>query len=137
MSQIWRVSPLGRFGVLAFAPILGAFAWIARDSPLFGALVTAAILVAWLRFSFLPAVILTSTEVIVRNPGRTHRVDLSDAVRIDPGYGGLTLTTSTGARVVAWAVQKSNFAKWTGRHTRADEVAASINAAIRSRAQPQ
>jgi hypothetical protein len=136
MSQVWRVSPLGRFGVLAFVPILGAFMWIVRESLLFGALVTAAALVAWLRFSFLPAIILTDTEVIVRNPGRTHRIDLSDAVRVEPGYGGLTLTTSTGARVVAWAVQQSNFAKWTGRHTRADEVAASINAAIWRYAQP-
>ncbi|MGC5022645.1 PH domain-containing protein [Micromonospora sp. DT47] len=134
MHQIWKVSPLGRYGVLALIPLLGAFTWLGWANVFVSLLASLGALVSWFRFAFRPSVVLTDTEVIVRNPNGSQHVSLRDVAKVEPGYGGLTITTSTGERVVAWAVQKSNLATWTGRHTRADEVAASIIAASRSRA---
>ncbi|WP_430501289.1 PH domain-containing protein [Micromonospora trifolii] len=134
MYQVWKVSPLGRFGVLALIALLGTFTWLAWGNVFVSLLAGLGGLVSWFRFAFRPAVTLTDTDVIVRNPNGSQQVSLSDVAKVEPGYGGLTITTSTGEHVVAWAVQKSNLAKWTGRHTRADEVAASITAASRSRA---
>ncbi|MCG5462883.1 hypothetical protein AB0K35_31285 [Micromonospora sp. NPDC053740] len=129
--QIWRVSPLGRFGVLALVPLVGLLSWLVLGSVLASALAIVGALLSWWRFAWSPAVILTDTEVIVRNPNVSHRVALHDVAMVDAGYGGMTITTAKNQRVVAWAVQKSNLAKWTGRHTRADDVAASIIQATR------
>jgi hypothetical protein len=43
---------------------------------------------------------------------------------VRPGYHGLEITTRQGDVAVAWAVQKSNLARWLKRRTRADDVAA-------------
>jgi hypothetical protein len=134
VHQIWKVSPLGRYGVPALIPLLAAVTWLVWGNVFLSLLASLGALVSWLRFAFRPAVILTDTDVIVRNPNGSQTVSLRDVAKVEPGYGGLTITTSAGHRVVAWAVQKSNLAKWTGRHTRADEVAASIMSASRSRA---
>ncbi|MGC5290622.1 PH domain-containing protein [Micromonospora sp. DT231] len=134
MHQVWKVSPLGRFGVLALIPLLGAFTWLAWGNVLVTLLASLSVLVSWFRLAFRPAVTLTDEEVIVRNPNGSQQVSLNDVATVEPGYGGLTITTTRGERVVAWAVQKSNLATWTGRQTRADDVAASITAASRSRA---
>ncbi|MET8262181.1 PH domain-containing protein [Micromonospora sp. NPDC005553] len=133
--QIWRVSSLGRFGVLALVPLAGLLSWLALGSVLASALAIVGALLSWWRFAWRPAVILTDTEVILRNPNASQHIALRDVRIVDAGYGGLTITTSTNERVVAWAVQKSNLAKWTGRHTRADDVAASITRASRSYAE--
>jgi hypothetical protein len=86
-------------------------------------------LAVWWLGAFWPAIVLTTSEVIVRNPWGTRRVPLADITDVRPGYSGLTVTTRPGQSVTAWAVQKSNTAKWSGRQTRADEVAAIITAA--------
>ncbi|MEV4621025.1 hypothetical protein AB0J74_20230 [Asanoa sp. NPDC049573] len=77
--------------------------------------------------------------------GDSHRVTVSGlmargyaevfAVRAGAktGYGGLRIETRDGKAVTAWAVQKSNLANWRGRHTRADDVAATIRKASRPR----
>lgn len=132
MSQTWRVSRLGRFGVIALAPLFGVLVWLLWGNVLVSFLAVLGALVGWWKFAWRPAVVLAGAEVIVRNPNVSRRIDIRDVVHVEPGYGGLTITTSTNERVVAWAVQKSNFAKWTGRHTRADDVATSIFRASRS-----
>jgi hypothetical protein len=132
LPQIWRVSPLGRFGVLALIPLLAGVAWLTWDSVLITSLAVMGAVVSWWRFAWRPAVILTDTEVVVRNPNSTRRIQLRDVAHVDPGYGGLAIATSTGERVIVWAVQKSNLAKWTGRHTRADDVATAITRRSRS-----
>lgn len=136
MSRMWRVSALGRVGVLALIPLPMAVAWLLWDSVPVSLFAGLGALAAWWRFSLYPAVILTETELIVRNPYGQRRVALPDVVDAAPGYGGLTVTTSTGEHVVAWAVQKSNLATWTGRRTRADEVAEAIVAVGRRHREP-
>ena len=136
MSRTWRVSALGRVGVLALIPLSMAVAWLLWDSVPVSLLAGVGALAAWWRFSLHPAVILTGTELIVRNPYGQRRVALTDVVDAAPGYGGLTVTTSTGEHVVAWAVQKSNLATWTARRTRADEVAEAIVAACGRHREP-
>lgn len=129
MSRTWRVSTLGRVGVLALIPLLVVATWLLWGNVTVSLLAGLGALAGWWRFALRPSVILTGTELIVRNPYGQRHVALADVVDAAPGYGGLTVTTSTGKRVVAWAVQKSNLATWTGRHTRADEAAAAIVAA--------
>jgi hypothetical protein len=45
-------------------------------------------------------------------------------VQID--YNGITMMTHAGARVTAWAIQKSTIAKLAGRRTHGDDVVAAI-----------
>ncbi len=47
----------------------------------------------------------------------------SEIERIVPGYYGLRISRRDGPDVVAWAVQKSNWAQWRGKRVRADEIA--------------
>lgn len=96
MYQVWKVSPLGRFGVLALIPLLGTFTWLAWGNVFVSLLAGLGGLVSWFRFAFRPAVTLTDTEVIVRNPNGSQHVSLNDVAKVEPGYGGLTITTSTG-----------------------------------------
>jgi hypothetical protein len=128
MSQVWKVSPLGRVAVPVFVAVIVAIDFVSGN-PVEGvaALVVGAA-IAWL-FAFWPALILTETEVIARNPWGTRRVPLEDVAGIGGAYAGLSIKRHSGGSVTAWAVQKSNAAKWSGKATRADEVAAAITAA--------
>jgi len=131
MHQVWKVSPLGRIGGLLPA-VFGAVVWSMMARPVVAILVAALGLVGWFLAVLRPFVALSDTELVIRNPWGLRRVELSDISRVDVGYSGLTITTTTGSQIVAWAVQKSNLAKWTGRQTRADQVAATINAVVES-----
>jgi hypothetical protein len=65
-----------------------------------------------------------------------ERVDVPyrDIALVGVSYAGLTIRRGSGGRlVVAWAVQKSNIARWLHRRTRADEVADVIRARAESR----
>ncbi|GIF65354.1 hypothetical protein Ais01nite_33890 [Asanoa ishikariensis] len=137
MRHTWRVSPAGRvIGIVFMAFGL----WVMVRAALAGArdgydlgiwygfgFGLAAVLVPLL-FALRPAVILTGTDVEVRNPLRTRRVPLAEITDAKTGYGGLRIETRDGRAITAWAVQKSNVASWSGRHTRADEVADAIRA---------
>ncbi|MEU8377530.1 PH domain-containing protein [Micromonospora sp. NPDC048894] len=136
VPRVWKVSPLGRIGVLLLVPMVGMVTYFIRGGLIPSLLTMLAGVLIWFRYAFLPEVVLTATDVIVRNPGGKRQVRLPDVATVGTGYGGLTITTLTGEHLTAWAVQKSNLAKWTGRHTRADEVAATIIAASRNRAEP-
>ncbi|GAA1844969.1 PH domain-containing protein [Asanoa iriomotensis] len=143
MRQTWRVSPAGRVAGIVFIAfgawvVVRALLAVARDglelslgyALVFGLAVGLAPMLLALR----PAVTLTDTEVEVRNPLRTRRLPLGEVVDAKTGYGGLRIETRDGRAVSAWAVQKSNLASWSGRHTRADEVADAIRKAARRRA---
>lgn len=131
MHQVWKVSPLGRFGTLAAISLFSYYSWLIWSNIFLVGLVIVGGVVTAIRFAFHPAVILTDSEVMVRNPSGSKRIPLGDVVKVEPGYGGLTITTASGDLVVAWAVQKSNLAKWKNSHTRADEVTATIMSARR------
>jgi hypothetical protein len=70
-----------------------------------------------------PFIAVRSEGIEIRNPHARQMVPWDDIVDITPGYFGLTIRRRTGPDVVAWAVQKSNIARWTRHHTRADDVA--------------
>jgi hypothetical protein len=125
MPQVWNVAPSSRVLAVVAGAIAVAFEFT-LDGPWAGA-VTAVLVGAlvWL-FAFRPALVLTGTEVLVRNPWGTRRVPLPDVARTAGGYFGLSIHRRSGGSVTAWAVQKSNGASWAGRQTRADEVAAAI-----------
>jgi hypothetical protein len=135
MRQTWRVSLAGRifgFVLIAFGlwVIVRAGMAAARDGmdlALAYALVFggAAVLLSLL-LAVRPAVTLSETDVEVRNPLRTRRVPLAEVADAKTGYGGLRIEIRDGRAVTAWAVQKSNLASWTGRRTRADDVADAI-----------
>jgi hypothetical protein len=128
MSRVWKVSPLGRIGSVLAAAVAVAALFVARG-PAFGVVALLVLGVGVWRFAFWPAVILRADEVEVRNPWGTRRVPLSDVAGTGGAYAGLSIERHSGGPVNAWAVQKSNLAKWTGKATRADEAAAAILAA--------
>jgi hypothetical protein len=129
MPQVWRVSLLGRVGTALLIPVYALVFLTIR--PVVALLGAAFAVLAWVVFAWRPSITLTDTEVVVRNPFLFQRIALKDVARVGPGYGGLVITTRGGARTSAWAVQKSNLATWTGRRTRADEVAEAIIAAAK------
>lgn len=75
------------------------------------------------------SVTLTAEEVRIRNLGFARSVLVDEITDVDPGYSGITITTSDGKEVLALAVQKVNIAEWLGLYTRADAVADSIRRA--------
>lgn len=128
MSGVWKVSRFGQVGssvVLAVATV-SAFVVSGPAAGLVVLVLGGAL--AWL-FVYWPAVILTGTEVTVRNPWGTQRVPLGDVAGTGGAYAGLSIQRRSGGTVAAWAVQKSNLAKWSGKTSRADEAAAAIMAA--------
>ena len=88
----------------------------------------APLLTAW-RMGLHPCIAVSADELIVTNPVRRIRLPLEEVADASPGYGGITIRLTNGRVVTAWAVQKSNLAKWSGKRvTRADDVAAAIRA---------
>ncbi|MCW6009847.1 PH domain-containing protein [Micromonospora sp. CPCC 205371] len=130
MSQIWRVSLVGRIGALVVPVVGGLGGWLA-GGPLGATVLGLLGLGAWWRWAMWPAVELADDRIVVRNPLGTREVPLREVSEVATGYGGLTIVTRDRQRVVAWAVQKSNAATWMKREVRADRVAAAIRAAAR------
>ena len=131
MTRVWRVSTVGR--VVSFlVPVgFGVFGGAAAGGftgVIFPFLVG---LMLWWLATIRPALTLSETEVIVRNPIRIIRVPLADVTDARPGRRGVTICVADDCKVAAWAVQKSGLARWTGRDTRADQVAEAIRAAVR------
>lgn len=126
----WTVANSTRIFTIAAAAAVTAYNFVVAG-PLAGfvTLVVAALAV-WL-FVFRPALTLTGTDLVVRNPWGTRRVPLADITGTGGAYTGLRIERRSGTPVTAWAVQKSNAAKWSGTSTRADQVATEIMAAAR------
>jgi ABC-type transport system involved in cytochrome bd biosynthesis fused ATPase/permease subunit len=84
------------------------------------------------RWAFVPYVALTDQGVEVQNRLLRASVPYSDISEVRGGYYGLTIVTKRDEIVTAWAVQKSNWARWTKKQTRADAVRAAIMARVAS-----
>ena len=124
----WTVANPTRIFTIAAAAAVTAYNY-AIAGPVAGSVtLVLAALAVWL-FVFRPALTLTDKDLIVRNPWGTRRVPLTDVKGTGGAYAGLRIERRSGSPVTAWAVQKSNAAKWSGKTTRADEVAKAIKAA--------
>jgi hypothetical protein len=77
-----------------------------------------------------PYVAVRDGRLVVQNPVRRHELPLSDITEVEPTPSGLVLRLREGGRVTAWAVNRSSVAQLTGRHTRADDVAAEVRRRI-------
>jgi hypothetical protein len=86
---------------------------------------------AW-RILFVPYVALQSTQVVVQNRiGRTA-IPYSEIVAVRAGYYGIRITKRDRGEVLAWAVQKPNWATWSHKRTRADDLVGAIVARTQS-----
>ena len=132
MSQTWGVTPAGKIGAIVAGVVVTGYGY-AVAGPVFG---TVALVVSaagiWLA-AFRPSLTLTAGELIVRNPWSTTTIPLADVKGFGGAYAGLSIERHSGGSVAAWAVQKSNAAKWAGKRTRADEVADAIREAAGQR----
>ena len=70
----------------------------------------------------------------VRNASSEVVIPWAEIVSVKPTYWGLWITERDGRIVTARAVQKSNAATWLRRRTRADRIAATIEAYAQSHA---
>lgn len=85
-----------------------------------------AALLAW-ACAFRPRLsVLEDGTVVVVNPWWTHRFAIADVEEARPAYDGLVITRRNRRRVHVWAVQESNFKKFTRRPSRAKNVAREI-----------
>ena len=137
----WRVSVAGRIGgIFAAAILAGAGVMlpvsISEDGlslQLVDFVVASGIValgIPILIAAFKPRISVTPTAVVIVNPLRRTRVKLDDIANVEPGWGGIAISTIDGATIMAWAVQRSNVSLWLHRKTRADAVAAAIRAAV-------
>ncbi|BBH68171.1 hypothetical protein ACTI_48560 [Actinoplanes sp. OR16] len=128
MSQTWGVTPAGKISTVAGGVVVTGYGF-AVAGPVFGTVVlVVSALAIWLT-AIRPSVTLTGDELIVRNPWGTTTVPLTDVKGFGGAYAGLSIERHSGGSVAAWAVQKSNAAKWSGKRTRADEVTDAIRQA--------
>lgn len=79
-----------------------------------------------------PAIVATSSGILVRNPLRTRHLAWSEVRHISPGYSGITFERANGRSVTARAIQKSNVSVALKRQTRADRVAKQLGEIARS-----
>ena len=77
-----------------------------------------------------PYVAVDGGRLVIQNPIRRHDLALADITEVEPTPSGLVLRLVDGRRVTAWAVSRSSVAQLTGRHTRADDVAAELRRRI-------
>jgi len=134
----WRVSVLGRallgfssaFCLLAAFGLVGLVIDKGAPAALFGVAAVAGLAVWALRTAFRPFLILTATELVIRNKtGPIHRIPLATIEHVCPGYYGMVIAEAGGVQHVAEAVQKANLSSWLGRETRADRAAQQIEQA--------
>jgi hypothetical protein len=136
-TAIWRVRPAGRAGAIGVVVL-----WLALSSAITATLgfaggatamlwvvVVLVVPLAWL-LGFRPYLALTSDSVIIQNPLLRTAISYDQIACVKGGYYGLLIRTRDGDAKIAWAVQKSNLAKWTRTRTRADEVADAILARL-------
>lgn len=137
-EQVWTPRPLARAAALVFVAVgvLGALSGVVSAVVLAAqaragdaatgidvAMLCAPLAVAGWRLGLHPLIATGPEGVTIRNPVATTFVPWSDIQRCTPGYSGITIVRRDGSRVVAWAVQKSNAARWLNRRVRADDVA--------------
>lgn len=129
-DDTWRVRPAER---LAGVVLTTGWAGLATGVSIGG---NSAAIVLWLmvplialgvwRWAFVPYIALDPVGVVVQNRIGKVTVPYSQIRDVRTGYSGLTLKLDNGSSVTAWAVQKSNWARWRKLRTRSDEVADAI-----------
>lgn len=81
------------------------------------------VLATW-RLASVPYVAASSGGIVVQNPILRRTIQWQNVASVECGYAGLVIRTKDGDAISAWAIQKSNLARWTHSRTRADDVAA-------------
>ena len=125
---VWRVSVAGRAGAVgltvawAFLTSIITFSGRAPGVPAILWPCVALIGLAGRRLAFVPLLALTADGVIVRNPVKRTEVLYRDIRDVRAGGIGLRIVRRDGSWVIAWAIQKSNAARWSGAEARCDQV---------------
>lgn len=138
-ERIWRAHLALRAGAILAATILAGVSalmvWQIATGPwsglgaggliaAFGAALTAAYLFRWGQRA---GIVLDEDTLTVISAWKTYRIPLHDVLMVRGGYYGLEIKVRGRTfPITASAVQKSNWANWIGRRTRADEVADAI-----------
>jgi purine-cytosine permease-like protein len=127
-TQVWGVTTAIRRAALGVSLVFIALALVMTAVGIkpVGALLTwlvclLVILFVW-RCYLVPYVELGPDQLVVQGAFASRSVPLDTIRVVRPGVYGLRIETRTEGTIVAWAVQKSKFAEWFHRRTRADRV---------------
>jgi hypothetical protein len=131
---VWRVRPGGRIAAVC---LVGLWASISGLITAGGGVTVGVIVMLWAatlivglgvwRWAFVPKVELTRENLLVQNPfGHVAVIPYTKISGAQVGYSGIMVQMRDGSRVLAWAVQKSNMARWAKKRSRADDVADAI-----------
>jgi hypothetical protein len=137
-AEIWRVSLVARAGgcviALIWFSISIAVATASAPNWFRATIWSLTVFVVWMvwRCSFVPYLDLDKEDLIVQNLITRSAIPYSEITQVKPGYYGLVVDMRNGTSLTAWAVQKSNIARWTHRTVRADQVAEAIMARVKS-----
>ena len=134
-DQVWRpnrlAAPIGYLlaaGFAAFGLVVAIQAQIQgyiETSILLFCAATVALLATW-RLASAPFVATSADGIVVQNPLLRRTIAWNNIHQIDGGYYRLRIRTRDGETIVAWAIQKSNVARWTHTRTRSDDVATAL-----------
>ncbi len=134
---VWRVGGAGlaagragfALGSLVLVAITAwAFMWPDADrvaAALVAAFSLLLIALAWLS-AIRPSVTASDIGLTIRNPLETVVVSWDELVGAVAGFDGITITRLRAPPATIWAVQQANVSTWRGSHTRALEVATTI-----------
>lgn len=145
VDRTWRPSAWMRasaiVGSLFFIVMTGVVLWFVSSGSTDGSRLDLGVVVLpigavfCVRYAIRSRIALSPEAVTVDNAFKSYAVPLSEITHARGGYNGLEISRAGRRKVVAGAVQKSNWATWTGRETRSDEIAHAILDAKRRRAE--
>lgn len=143
LPMVWRVGRAGQIlswlgiTVSALIILVATSSFAEPDTDRTGPAIATAFgivvaLTLW-RAGIHPSVTATDVGVVIRNPLETVTVPWDDLVQAQAGHAGVTISRLSAPPATIWAVQKANLSAWRGTQTRADAVAATIQALASAR----
>lgn len=128
-AVIWRLGAVDRWVFPGYA--FGVFATIGVYELVVGSMVPGIILLISgtglsACLGLRPLAVMGAREIYIRNPARSHIVNIVDIVSLEQTWEGLHLQLVDGTTTNIWAIQKWNVAVFLKRRTAADDAADQI-----------
>lgn len=123
----WRMSVFARrlaaMAISIMLVVLGFFILLA-DAITIGiaAVLIAPLVVIHYYGTIRPSLVAGPELLLISNPTRRVVVRLADVQRAVAGYWGIVISQRSQPAVIAWVGQKTNWAVWRGKRTRADDI---------------
>lgn len=125
-----RAARIGGTGTIALVVVFFLAVGYGQWTPvLFSAVIILPALAVWFSI-FRTWIGVYQSDLIIVGIILTRCIPLNEIIAIDSGYSGMVVVRADGRRYEAWAVQESNFSRWTGRETRSKRIVRVLEAHV-------